>query len=254
MSQVPAAPTFPFTIVVPTVYGPMLVNRHDINQTNILFKTGHAYDHKEICMLAQLLPALGTDLTVLDVGANFGTYTMALARSVGPNGKIHAFEPQRLIFNLLVGSVALNSLTNVYCHNVALGNREDRIEIPQYDYNQPLNFGSVEFTPEQGEPLTQTRGHDPAKTEFVPLTTIDRFEFPQVHLIKIDVEGMELQVLQGSAQTLRRCRPVICAEHTKGSRESIQQEILKYDYTIYPIGMSLLCIPTELNSRIVSTV
>ncbi len=250
MSSPPPQPLVPFTVVVPTVYGQMLVNRHDINQTNALFKTGVSIDHNEIVMLAQILQLLGTGLTVLDVGANFGTFAIALSRVVGPNGQVHAFEPQRLIYNMLIGSVALNSLTNVYGHNVAVGDREDRIEIPQFDYNHPLNFGSIEFAPEQGEKLTQTRGHDPAKVEYVPLTTIDRFEFPKVHLIKVDAEGMELQVLGGALQTIRRCRPVLYAEYAKGDREALRRAILKLDYVVHENAMNYLCIPVELSNDI----
>jgi hypothetical protein len=97
MSLPPTQPLLPFTVVVPTVYGQMLVDRYDINQTNALFKSGYAVDHQEIAMLAQILQRLGTGLTVLDVGANFGTFAIARSRVVGPTGQVHAFEPQRLI-------------------------------------------------------------------------------------------------------------------------------------------------------------
>lgn len=245
-----AAPALPFTMMVPTIYGPMLVNRHDINQTESLVRTGYAIDHGEILMLAQVLQLLGPDAVVLDIGGCFGTYSLALARFVGPKGKVHVFEPQRLMFNLIVGSVALNSLTNVFCHNVALGDREDRIEIPQFDYNKPLNFGSVEFTPEQSEPLTQTRGHDPSKSEYVPLTTVDGFEFPKVSLMKIDAEGMELQVLRGSEQTIRRCRPVMYVEFLKGDKEALREWIARLDYAVHVSNINFLCIPKELAGRI----
>jgi len=112
-----------------------------------------------------------------------------------PGGKIHAFEAQRMIFNMLAGSVALNALENIVCHNVAIGDREGSIELPQFDYFRELNFGSVELGDEQRERLTQQRGHDPKKIEHVPLRTIDGFGFENVALIKIDVEGMEMQVL-----------------------------------------------------------
>ncbi len=250
MSPPPAQSTVPFAIIVPTVYGQMLVNRHDINQTNALVKTGRAIDHRDIVMVLQILQLLGTDVTALDVGANFGTYSMAMAKAVGPHGKVHAFEPQRLIYNLLVGSVALNSLTNVYCHNVALGEREDRIEIPQFDYDQPLNFGSVEFTPEQNEKLAQTRGHNPDRVEYVPLATIDSYDFPKVHLIKLDAEGMELQVLRGATETIRRCRPVLYVEFVKADREALRRAILKLDYVVHENNMNYLCIPIELSNDI----
>jgi hypothetical protein len=115
-----------------------------------------------------------------------------------------------------------------------------------------MNFGSVEFTGEQSEKLVQDRGHDPARAEFVPLTTIDRFEFPRADLMKIDVEGMELQVLEGGAETIRRCRPVLFVEHLKNDRESLRQAILGLDYVVYQKerGMNFLCVPTEMKDRV----
>lgn len=240
----------PFAVIIPTVYGQMIVNRHDIRQTNALFKTGHALDHNEIVLLVQIIQAMGKDPIVLDVGANFGAHSLALARNVGPEGKVHAFEPQRLIYNLLVGSIALNSLTNIYCHNVALGDREGQVEIPQYDYNQPMNFASIEFTPEQAEPLHQARGRDPTKAEHVRLTTIDHFDFPKVQLMKIDAEGMEMQILQGAMQTIRRCRPVIFIEVIKSDYEALRQAILQLDYAVYLCGINFLCLPSEISGRI----
>ena len=243
-------PDVPFTIIVPTAYGQMLLNRHDINQTNALVKTGLAVDHNDIALLAQLIPLLGTDVTVLDIGANFGVFTLALARCVGPRGKVHAFEPQRVLFHMLAGSVALNSLTNVFCHHLAVGDREGSVEIPQFDYSQPLNFGSIEFTAEQREPLNQQRRHDPARAEYVALSTIDRLALPQVHLMKIDAEGMELQVLIGAAQTLRRCRPVLYLEFLKSDKAALRQFVTGLQYDVHENGINFLCIPAEMRERI----
>ena len=240
----------PFTIILPTAYGQMLVNRYDINQTNPLIKSGQAVDHAEIMLLVQILQLLGTNLTVVDVGANVGTFALALARCVGAQGKVHAFEPQRIIFQMLAGSVALNSLTNVYCHHLALGECEGRLEIPQFDYSQPLNFGSIEFTAEQVEKLEQTRRHDPQNIEYVSLTTLDRFEFDPVHLIKIDAEGMEMRILEGAIGTLRRCRPVLYVEFLKSDKAAIQQFVAALDYAIYENGFCFLCIPAELKNKI----
>jgi FkbM family methyltransferase len=228
----------------------MLVNRHDINQTNALFKTGMAIDHAEIVLLSQVLQLLGTDLTVLDVGANFGTYTLGLAPFVGLNGKVHAFEPQRIIFNMLAGSIALGPLTNVFCHHLALGDREGILEIPQFNYDQPLNFGSIEFTPEQREPLHQPRGHDPNRFETVPLATLDSFAFPRVDLLKIDAEGMETQVLLGASETLHRCRPVLYLEFLKSDKEALRQHVLALDYAVHENGINFLCIPKEKIDKI----
>jgi len=243
-------PSIPYTIIVPTAYGQMLVNRHDINQTTALLKTGLAVDHRDIVLLTQVLRLLGTDLTVLDIGANFGAFALAFAHCVGEGGKVHAFEPQRILFNMLAGSVALNSLTNVFCHHLALGDRECRVEIPQFDYSQPLNFGSIEFTAEQREPLNQQRGHDPGRAEYVSLTTIDQLAFPRVHLMKIDAEGMEMQVLAGAADTLRRCHPVLYVEFLKSDKAALRQWLASFDYAVHENGINFLCIPAEWKDRI----
>ncbi|MBF0283102.1 MAG: FkbM family methyltransferase [Magnetococcales bacterium] len=247
MSDLPV----PFTLVVPTVYGLMMVNRHDINQTNALIKTGKGHSHDEVELLAHLLKLCGTNQTVLDIGANFGVISLGLARSLGPEGTIHAFEAQRIIFYMLAGSVALNALMNVHCHHLAVGDVEGEIEIPQFDYAAPLNFGSIEFGPEQTEPLNQQRQHDPSRREKVAMTFIDRFDFPRVDLMKIDVEGMEMKVLEGAKQTIARCRPILNVEYIKSDRAALRQRIESMDYAVYINGVNYLCLPTELTKRII---
>jgi len=237
----------PFTTIVPTVYGLMIVNRYDINQTNALFKTGAAIDHAEIALLAQLLQHCDSNPIVIDVGANVGTYSIALAQVVGPFGKIHAFEPQRIVYNMLAGSIALNSFTNVHCYNVALGDHEGAIEIPQFDYSRPLNFGSIEFGPEQRERLGQERTYDPTRLELVRLTTIDQFSWARVDLIKIDVEGMETQVIAGARSTIQRYHPILFVEFLKTDRAHLHDLLVGLGYELFEVGMNYLSVPCELS-------
>ena len=63
-----------------------------------------------------MLDLEGTD--VIDIGANNGNFTIEFAELVGDNGKVYAFEPQRIIFQQLCGNVFLNGLDNVYTYNV----------------------------------------------------------------------------------------------------------------------------------------
>jgi FkbM family methyltransferase len=240
-----------FTIVLPTAYGPMLVNRHDINQTQSLLKTGRAIDHEEIVMLGKLLGQMGAGGVFLDIGANFGTYSLALAPALGPEGQVHAFEAQRILFNMLAGSVALNGFTNVHCHNLAVGAEVGTIEVPQFDYGAEMNFGSVEFGPQQTERLSQERGHDPKKTEFVDRAPIDRFQFSNVRLIKIDVEGMEMQVLAGAEETIRRCRPLMFIEYLKNDKDALARRIAAFGYFTVPVDINFLCVPNELDGKLV---
>ena len=62
-------------------------------------------------------------MEIIDFGANNGHFTVEFAQYVGDNGKVHSFEPQRIIFQQLCGNVFLNGLDNVYTYNVALGDK-----------------------------------------------------------------------------------------------------------------------------------
>jgi FkbM family methyltransferase len=144
----------------------------------------------------------------LDVGANIGTITIAMAKRVGRNGMVFAFEPQRAAFMCLCGNVALTHCINhVRCFHAAVGDNDGFISVPALPLDVGFNVGGM-------------RLDDPAYAEYVkaipredvPLMTIDAMQFPRVNLIKIDVEAMESKVLAGARETVKRCRPAIVAE------------------------------------------
>jgi FkbM family methyltransferase len=186
-------------------------------------------------MLTTIVSYLGDDAVFLDIGSNVGFFTMALARAIGPRGRVYAFEGQRVIFNMLAGSVALNSLLNVICLNSCVGKEVGRIELPLFDYRRPMSFGSVEFGPAQREKLAQDR-KKPDHIDYVPLTTIDSLGLPKVSLMKIDVEGMELDVLEGAAATIERDRPVIFAEYLKVGLTLLEGHLTALGYSVVDVG------------------
>lgn len=236
----------PYGLVMPTIYGPVIVSRHDINQTNHLLKHGRAHGHDTIEMIARLSALKGPEPRVLDVGANFGLFSLGLASLLGGRGTYHCFEAQRVLANMIGGSIALNGYNNIFCHNVAVGEAAGEIEIPQFDYDQALNFGSVEFGGQQRERLTQTPGDDPARREYVPLRTLDSYGFAQVDILKIDVEGMEQEVLNGAAELIARCRPIMTVEHLKSDSQALANHVMGLGYKLYALSDDFVCIPQEL--------
>ena len=160
-------------------------------------------------------------MTVLDIGANIGVHTVSLARHVGPDGLVHAFEPQRTIYQMLCGNIALNSLYNVHTRLVGVGDRIAQIPVPFVDYTKPSNFGGVEI------------GRTPIG-ELVPLITVDSLNLQKCHFIKIDVEGMEQVVLDGALQTIRRCNPIIYMENDRPHKsETLIRYMLDRNYRLY---------------------
>ena len=82
---------------------------------------------------------------IIDIGANNGSFAIDFAHLVGDNGKVHSYEPQRLIYYQLCGNVFMNGLNNVYCHNLAIGDCVDKVymETPNYFEKGAVNFGNV---------------------------------------------------------------------------------------------------------------
>jgi FkbM family methyltransferase len=138
---------------------------------------------------------------VLDIGANIGTFCIPLARKV-PKLKFHAFEPQRIVSYQLCANVVINSLENVYTYEAGLSTESKDIELTTPDYATETNIGAFSIDEEvrRNEYECKTVG----SKEKMILMALDDIGFEDVRLIKIDVEGHELEVLKGGIETIKR--------------------------------------------------
>lgn len=188
-----------FNALATTRYGTFLYNRNDLYIGRSIELYGEVNE-----LEVQLLRALcGPGDIVLDIGANIGSHTVPLAQHVGPKGRVFAFEPQRVVFQTLCANVAINSLTNVECHWAAFGSSRGTVRIPEIDYTRPSNFGALELSKlSTGRPVQQVTLDD-----FTALARVD--------VVKIDVEGMEEQVLRGGGAFFRKFRPMLYVENDR---------------------------------------
>ncbi len=238
----------PYTITLPSIYGQVLVNRFDTHQTNALIKTGASLDTGEIQMLQSIIQMLPAGQVFVDVGANFGLYSLAMAQTLqATGGTVIAIEAQRIIFNMVCGSVALNSIENMFVHNLAVADRDGFIAIPKLDYRQVSSYGSLEFADEQGEFIGQERG---ISEENVRAVTLDEMAWPRVDMIKIDIEGMEEMALAGGTELFRVQRPIAFIEWIKSDKQAIVDYFAVRDYSVYESGMNLLCMPKNKGQHI----
>lgn len=179
-------------------HGEMLYNIHDSYVGRSLGHYGE-YCEGEISLLRQIL---GPGDVVVEVGANIGPHTLFFARAAGPTGEVLAFEPQRMVHQLLCANMALNSVTNVRTFHAALSETEGWLPVPRVDYGRENNFGGMGL--DRGLPGEEVQVHK-----------LDSFKFPRLKLIKIDVEGMEEKVLRGARATLERHRPFLYVENDR---------------------------------------
>jgi len=178
-----------------------------------------AYGEYAEIELEFLCRMLFTGDTAIDAGANIGTLTLGMAQKVGMGGRIYAFEPQRIIHNMLCANLALNCAWNVHAFHAGLGSTYATLGVPPVDYTAPGNFGGVELAPV-------------AMPEMVHVTTIDHLDLPQCRLIKADVQGMEAAVINGALHTIARCEPFLYVENDSDSDE-LPSLITDLGYDVY---------------------
>jgi len=203
---------------VQTRYGAMLVNRNDQIIGRALELYGE-YCEGEIELLRQLC---GPGSIVADVGANIGAVTVPLAAHVGERGFIYAFEPQRVVFQTLCANIALQSFTNVECVPAALGARRATLQLPDIRYDLEANFGGVELSAfDVGRPVAQ----------YALDAYADRGPFA---LIKIDVEGMEAEVLRGGRKLIAAQRPLLYVENDRPEKsQELVAELRALQYRLF---------------------
>ena len=139
-------------------------------------------------------------MTVIDIGANIGFFTVLTSKLVGSLGKVISFEPNSENCRLILQSVNKNSFTNVQLHPLALS---DKTGYSLFMTHIGSNGGLI--------PDTLSMLQSPVCT-VVPTVRLDDIVNEKVDMIKIDVEGAEGLVLKGGLELLRKYHPAITSE------------------------------------------
>jgi FkbM family methyltransferase len=208
--------------LVSTRRGSMLVNTNDIYMGQSYLRYGECFE-PELDALLRLLSFPGL---VIDVGANMGVYAVPLAAELARQGRaLLALEPQPVIFQQLCANLALNGLMNVTALPYACGSQQGVLSFTAPDYRHKGNFGGVAFSAQGGFSAVVT----------APCYTLDHIvQEAQVGLIKIDVEGFELEVLKGAKNLLARSQPVLFVENDRVEKSAeLIQWLLDHNYQLW---------------------
>lgn len=197
--------------------------------------------YQEIFDSRLFLDLIDTGTTVLDVGANFGYYTVMAALKVGPLGIVHAFEPNKDAYKLLENNVRMNKFHKIVCcHNYCVGDKDCETD---FYVSEESSFSSMGLTG-RSKLLEEVK---------IPMRSLDSLLQEKVDAIKIDVEGYEFAVLQGALETIKRSPNVVimmevCAKNLNDQR---RQELIAALTVIYKLGFQGWIIgynPDELRS------
>jgi len=135
-------------------------------------------------------------MVFVDVGANIGYFSLLAAKLVGAGGKVYAFEPEPGNHALLCKNINLNSYSNVHAVQKAVSNKSESTLL----FLSALDSGSHSLYSEAARGIQ--------KSVEITTTSVDEFleseNWPGIDLMKIDVEGAELEVLEGMGDLVER--------------------------------------------------
>lgn len=152
-------------------------------------------EHFEDAFRRDVLAAFKPGMTAIDIGANFGYYSVLFAQAVTRAGRVVAFEPNPVMLTELQHNLALNQFTNVTVQPVALGDREGELE---FCCPTPGREGHGSLRPNESFAVYQT-----IRVRCRPLDAVcDELRLPVVDLIKLDAEGAEMLVFKGATRLL----------------------------------------------------
>ena len=223
-------------VLVPYVSGThLLVHQHDL-----IGRMVAGGEEWEPHVRAAIERAAQPGGVAVDAGAYVGIHTITMSRCFR---LVHAFEPQRSIYHILCGNLAMNGCVNVAAQNLALYDRPcpmrlapaewQDVPVPlidgRIDYGRIANAAALTF-----EPVCDGPGE-------IQAVALDDLALDGVAIIKVDTQGADLRVLRGAEQTIRRCRPTVLFEWERdlGARHGATIEglhdffaALGYDVTI----------------------
>ena len=173
---------------------------------------------------------------IIDLGANIGIHTLFFSKLVGDKGRVVSIEPQKEIFYQLCTNLLLNNIKNVDALNYACTNEQNLYyEMEEIDWSN------------SGNSKIQKKHKNRIKSNYIRSIRLDDLDISP-SLIKIDVQGSELNVLKGGFNLINKCRPIIIIEieehhlqEFNTSSKELLNELLSMDYVVYRIMNEYPC-------------
>jgi FkbM family methyltransferase len=241
-------------VTAATDHGTMIVNRFDRHEVGDggygvgfqLLEQG-VYDQSEVTLLLTLLDLRrqhhGDGVIAVDCGANVGVHTIEWAKHMTGWGVVLAFEAQERIYYALAGNIAINNCFNARAIHAAVTDQPGMMKIPSPNYLANASFGSLELRKrENTEFIGQEIDYSENKMVDVRAVNLDSFNFNRVDLIKMDVEGMEIDALAGAAASIGKHHPILLVEMVKTDRDKLRAWLESRGYSVIVTGMNFLAI------------
>ncbi len=235
-------------------HGTMIVNRLDYRMVDAdrgygvgfqVLETGN-FDPEEVTLAVNLLATrrrlYGDGVVAIDCGANIGVHTIEWATHMTGWGSVLSIEAQERIYYALAGNIAINNCFNAIAVHAAVSSESGMLSIPTPNYLLPSSFGSLELRQRSGNEFIGQAIDYTQNMSTIRKLAIDDFKLPRLDLIKLDVEGMELEALEGAKETIRRTHPIMLIERIKADATELVQWLSAQGYEMIDAGINMLVI------------
>ncbi len=183
---------------------------------------------------------LKTGDVVVDVGANIGHYTLLAAAAVGTNGRVHAIECSQETLKVLTDNVQRNQLSNVEIHPVAASSTRGTLEL------NVTAIGLSWFNPHSQWPTVKGSG----STVCVPAVPLDDIISSPIQVVKIDAEGMDLDVLKGMNRLLTENQEAsVIVEWAPPLLVEIGKDPMELPRWLQEAGFNRICALDEIHKK-----
>jgi FkbM family methyltransferase len=189
---------------------------------------------------------VATNDVFVDVGAHIGSYAIPIAKNAQ---KVIAFEPNKDSFDLLTKNIALNHLTNIEAHNIAVSKKRGAVS---FIYGHESIYSMI-MDSDQGTNVEVTENAKPNNNNIHLVNTTDLdsalSKEDRVDWIKIDVEGHEVDALEGTIQTIRIHKPKIIIEIWPKNMAKIKTMVHSFGYSIEQIYSEYFLLKPMLDAK-----
>ncbi len=242
-------------VLASTGHGTMILSRfdHHTAANGQAFGVGQqlretsTFDPGDVALAIRLLNARrrhhGDGVVVIDCGANIGVHTVEWAIAMTGWGTVTAIEAQERVYYALAGNIAINNCFNATAIHAAVSGQSGVMRIPTPDYLRPASLGSLELKPTAApEAIGQAIDYSDAALTPVRMIALDDLAPARVDLIKIDIEGMEMEALEGAQKTIAAHRPLLIVESVKVNGQALAAWLAALGYKVMGVGMNLVAI------------
>ncbi|CAL6332919.1 unnamed protein product [Bathycoccus prasinos] len=187
----------------------LVVPTNDEYMGKYMLESGKVWEEH---VLSRMLDYVRVNSNVVDVGANYGSYSVYFSKKVGRGGTVTSFEPQPYLNRICSTNLVLNDIQNVKLEQTSLGHAEITTEMSSKLSDGASRSQDFQTALDESKLINYGGRRIGVGGESITMKTLDSFKITNLSLLKVDAEGSEPLVFWGAKETIAREKPVIFGE------------------------------------------